>query len=79
MFFILIFISDRPSPLKQICFVKLRQHLYHIHGVNFPNILSHLPLPPLLEEYVACRDLQFPSVDEPLIINSVGVGDHLMN
>ncbi|GFS40882.1 ankyrin repeat and SOCS box protein 3 [Nephila pilipes] len=50
---------NRPSPLKQICTVKLRQHLYSIHGVRLPDVIQHLFLPSILEEYIICNDLKF--------------------
>ncbi|GFY35278.1 ankyrin repeat and SOCS box protein 3 [Trichonephila clavipes] len=50
---------NHPSSLKQICTVKLRQHLYSIHGVRLPDVIQHLCLPSVLEEHIVCNDLKF--------------------
>ncbi|XP_055937440.1 ankyrin repeat and SOCS box protein 3-like [Argiope bruennichi] len=51
---------NRPSSLKHICSVRLRQHLYSIHGVKLPHVIKHLCLPLVIEEYMICEDLKFP-------------------
>ncbi|KAG8181807.1 hypothetical protein JTE90_001463 [Oedothorax gibbosus] len=51
---------SKPSTLKQICTIKLRQHLYSIHGVKLPHIIRLLGLPSFLEVDVAFYNLKLP-------------------
>ncbi|GIY76004.1 ankyrin repeat and SOCS box protein 3 [Caerostris extrusa] len=47
---------DQPTSMMQMCSIKIRQHLYSIHGVNLPCAIQNLDLPCLMKDFLSCRN-----------------------